>query len=174
MALDGLSLPALDWGRDVTFLLKNGDRLLSGMRFPFLQWFCEKTAQPLVGWENANMIARVRGARPLAVVLYNHFWKPDIWMHIAAEEGTMWCTPDFVEVAFSYPFIELGCGRVTGLLGEKTHHHHKLMIHLGFTREGRIREALPTGDALIMYGMLRRECRWIGESDGQAKRTSAA
>lgn len=155
--------------------LRNGDQLISGMRQPYLEWFCSRTGEGMGGWENASMIARVRGFRPIAVILYNHFWKPDIWMHVAGEPGTKWCSPEFIHHAFYYPFIELGCGRVTGMLGARKHTHHNLMRHLGFTPEGRIREALPTGDDFIVYGMLRRECRWIEEShNGKAKRAHTA
>lgn len=158
-----------------SFYLSNGDLLVSGMKLPYLAWFCTKTGQTMEGWDNASMIARVRGLLPVAIVLYNHYSKPDIWMHIAGEQGTQWCSPEFVRHAFWYPFIELGCGRVTGMLGARTHYHHRLMRHLGFTPEGRIREALPTGDDFIVYGMLRRECRWIEESyNGKAKRAHTA
>lgn len=156
-------------------LLENGDLLVAGMKRPYLAWFCAKTVQPLDGWDNASMIVRLRGLLPVAAIVYNHFWRPDIWMHVAAEKGSGWCTHDFIRHAFWYPFVELECGRVTGLLGARTHTHHKLMLHLGFTVEGRIREALPTGDDFIVYGMLRRECRWIKESyNEQTKRTHAA
>jgi hypothetical protein len=153
--------------------LENGDLLTSGPKELFIPWFCQRTKQSTVGWEKSSMLARVRDLRPLVVVIYNHFHHPDIWMHIAAEPHTLWCTPDFVYHCFYYPFVELGCGRVTALAPSRAR-HRKWLRKLGFIEEGCIRESLPTGDDQIVYGMLRRECRWLGETHEQARRTLAA
>lgn len=155
-------------------VLRNGDVMLTEPRGPLLAWFCARTGQPLSGWDNASIIARVSGLLPVVVILYNQFHRPDIWMHVAAEPGRIWCTPDFLGHIFGYPFEQLDCGRVTALVARSNIRLRKLVLHLGFVEEGILREALPTGDALIAYGMLRRECRWIGESNVEARRTRAA
>lgn len=156
-------------------ILRNGDLLLTEPRRPLLAWFCTQTGQSLnADWERASLIARVGGLLPVAVVVYNHFHSPDIWMHVAAEPARIWCTPDFLENIFAYPFQQLGCGRVTGLVAHSHTRLRKLLLHVGFTEEGRMRESLPTGDDLIAYGMLRRECRWIGESNVETRRPAAA
>jgi RimJ/RimL family protein N-acetyltransferase len=155
-------------------ILKNGDILLVAPKGPLLAWFCARTGQLMEGWENASIIARVSGLLPVAVIIYNHYHKPDIWMHVAAEPGRIWCTPDFLKSIFEYPFGQLACGRVTGLVARSNTRLRKLLLHVGFTEEGTLRESLPTGDDLIAYGMLRRECRWIGESHEQAERALAA
>lgn len=173
MDLDGLVYPA-DCGSDMIRSLRNGDLLVAGKMWPLLVWFCNKTEQTTKGWDDASMIARVRAGKPLVVVLYNHYHRPDIWMHVASEDRTIWCTPDFLFHVFYYPFVELRCNRVTGILGAKKPKHHRFVKHLGFQEEGRLREALPTGDDFIVYGMLRRECRWIGEQNEQAKFTTNA
>lgn len=155
-------------------ILANGDVMIVEPKGPLIQWFCARTGQGLAGWENCSLIARVSGLLPVAVLVYNHYHKPDIWMHVAAEPRRIWCTPDFLGHIFAYPFFELGCGRVTALVARSHTRLQKLLLHLGFTEEGRLRESLPTGDDLIAYGMLRRECRWIGESNVEARRTRAA
>ena len=155
-------------------VLRNGDIMLTEPRAPLLAWFCARTGQPTTGWENAAIIARVSGLLPVVVILYNQFHRPDIWMHVAAEPGRIWCTPDFLSHIFAYPFVQLDCGRVTALVARSHVRLRKLVTHLGFVEEGILREALPTGDALIAYGMLRRECRWIGESNVEARHAAAA
>jgi len=143
-------------------VLRNGDIMLTAPKGPLLAWFCARIQQPLDGWESASLIARVRGLLPVVVIVYDHFHQPDIWMHIGAEPGRIWCTPDFLHHIFNYPFGQLNCGRVTAFIARSNTRLRKLVLHLGFTEEGQLRESLPTGDDLIAYGMLRRECRWIG------------
>src|SRR5258708_14315088 len=60
--------------------------------FPYTTLF--RSGQPLTGWENAGIVARVSGLLPVVVILYNQFHRPDIWMHVAAEPGRIWCTPE--------------------------------------------------------------------------------
>jgi len=156
-------------------ILRNGDIMLSSPKGPLLTWFCARTGRRVdEDWERSSVIARVSGLLPTAVLVYNHYLKPDIWMHIAAEPGRLWCTPDFLCHLFYYPFVQLDCGRVTGLVARPNTRLRKLLLHIGFSEEGTLRESLPTGDDLIAYGMLRRECRWIGESNVEARRTCAA
>jgi RimJ/RimL family protein N-acetyltransferase len=149
--------------------------MLTEPRAALLAWFCARTGRRVSeDWSRSSVVARVSGLLPTAVLVYNHYDKPDIWMHVAAEPGRMWCTPDFLRHIFEYPFAQLDCGRVTALVARSNTRLRKLLLHTGFTEEGVLREALPTGDALIAYGMLRRECRWIGESNVEARHTQAA
>ena len=155
-------------------VLQNGDIMISSPKALLIAWFCARTGQPNEGWENASVVARVAGLLPTVVIVYNHYHKPDIWMHVAAEPGRLWCTTDFLNSIFEYPFGQLGCGRVTALVARSHTRLRKLVTHLGFIEEGTLRESLPTGDDLIAYGMLRRECRWIGESNVEALSAHAA
>lgn len=156
-------------------VLHNGDVMLTEPRAALLAWFCARTGRRVTeDWSRSSVVARVSGLLPVAVLVYNHYDKPDIWMHVAAEPGRIWCTPDFLAHIFGYPFIQLDCGRVTALVARPDTRLRKLVLHLGFVEEGVLREALPTGDALIAYGMLRRECRWIGESNVEARHARAA
>ena len=82
-------------------------------------------------------------------------------MHIAAVPGRRWMTRDFLRVAFRYPFWQLGCRRVTGYVPASNADALRFDLHLGFVQEGRMREALPDGEDVIVLGMLRNECRWL-------------
>ena len=55
----------------------------------------------------------------------------------------------------------VGCRRVTGLVHDNNHDARRFDEHLGFKQEGVLRKAAPDGDDMIVYGMLREECRWI-------------
>lgn len=106
----------------------------------------------------------------LAGVVYEDLRKPNINLHVAAIPGSRWCRPEFLREIFSYAFDQLGCGRVTGKTPASNTASRRLQEALGFQLEGIAREAMPDGDDLCIYGMLRRDCRWIGEANEQGRR----
>jgi RimJ/RimL family protein N-acetyltransferase len=63
--------------------------------------------------------------------------------------------------AFSYPFIQLGMLRVTGLVPADNEEALKFDEHLGFVREGYHPKAGPNGKDLISLGLMRDACRFI-------------
>ena len=97
----------------------------------------------------------------IAGVAFNMYTKASICMHVAAMPGKRWMTKDFLWRSFAYPFIQLGCNRVTGLVREDNFVAQKFDEHLGFKREGLLRRACTDGQNMILYGMLREECRWL-------------
>lgn len=101
-----------------------------------------------------------RDGELIAAVVYNLYSGSDIAMHVAAIPGKRWMTKGYLRAAFSYPFNQLGVRRVSGFVPEKNIEARKFDEHIGFIREGLMRNALPD-DNVIVYGMLRSECRWI-------------
>jgi RimJ/RimL family protein N-acetyltransferase len=80
-------------------------------------------------------------------------------VHTAAKQGA-W-TRGFLREAFRYPFLQLGAGRLTARIHAGNSASRKFVEALGFKLEGIIRETLADGADLCVYGMLRRECRWL-------------
>src|SRR5579859_6268505 len=68
------------------------------------------------GFEGAKAIGLEQDGQLIAGVVYNLFTGPSVCMHVAAEPGKLWATPEFLFAAFAYPFVSLGCRRVTGLV----------------------------------------------------------
>ena len=97
----------------------------------------------------------------IAGVVYNMYTGPSISMHVAAAPGRRWMTRDFLWRAFAYPFLQLKCQRVTGFVREDNLDAQRFDEHLGFVREGLLRQACEDGQNMIVYGMLREECRWL-------------
>ena len=73
-----------------------------------------------------------------------------------------WATPSVLGSVCAYPFIQLDCNRVTALVARKNKRSRKMVEGIGFKQEGCARRAFLSDDAII-YGLLRRECRWIEE-----------
>jgi hypothetical protein len=84
----------------------------------------------------------------------------DCCMHIAARPNAKWCTHDFIYHAFAYPFTEMGCERVTGLVGRKNKSARKFFEKLGFEYEACLKRQRP-GDDTIVYRMFKENCKWI-------------
>lgn len=103
----------------------------------------------------------------LAGVVYEQYTGIDVHVHIAAVPGKRWISRFWLGEVFRYPFVQLGVHRMTGLVPAKNKAAQAFDEHLGFKLEGRLREKLPGGDDLLVYGMLKEECRWLGAGYGR-------
>lgn len=97
----------------------------------------------------------------IAGVVFNWYTGASISMHVAAEPGRRWLNRDFLYRCFAYPFIQLNCNRVTGLVRVDNLDAQRFDEHLGFVKEGVIRQGADDKTDLILYGMLKSECRWL-------------
>jgi hypothetical protein len=98
----------------------------------------------------------------LAVAVYQCFTHYECDLHIATVDSGRAMNREFLVHGFSHPFIRLGLVRVTGLIPSNHAKSNRVARHIGFVLEGRKREAFPGCDILV-WGMLRRECRFIPE-----------
>jgi len=96
----------------------------------------------------------------LGVLLYDNISPTDCNMHIATV-SPRWCTRDSLRVIFTYPFLELGLQRVTAGWKESFTHVQTTVRKMGFTNEGKLRNFYRDGDAQMVAGLLKNECRWI-------------
>ncbi len=108
-----------------------------------------------------NVIA-FHDSRGLKVAfLYNHHSPPDICIHVVAREGALWCHEDILWHVFQYPFGQLGLGRVTVPVLDDNTASLRMVEAIGFTHEGKLRRAGKKGQNIVLYGMLKEECRWL-------------
>lgn len=108
----------------------------------------------------ATAIGLERDGELVAGVLYDRYNGASICMHVAAD-GSNWLTREFLFVAFAYPFNQLGCKRITGIVNSNNVRAQRFDEHLGFTLEARLKDAMPDGADMLIYRMLRDECIWI-------------
>lgn len=100
----------------------------------------------------------------IAGVVYNMHSPADIHMHVAVENGARLRRYE-LDIAFGYPFRQLKCKRITGLVRSDNLAAQRFDEHLGFVREGLKRRATSDGVDVIVYGMLREECRWLMDEE---------
>lgn len=89
-----------------------------------------------------------------AVTLYDGFSECDCNIHIASDLTGHWFSRTYLNMSFYQPFVVWNLRRVTGLVPAKNEKALRFDLHLGFEREGYLRQALPDDD-LIILGMLR-------------------
>lgn len=128
-----------------------------------MRQFVEHSAE-LVAWaaERIHFIPRpdvksiglVTDGKIRAVTLYDNFSECDCNIHIASDGSGHWLSRQYLNISFYVPFVQWNLRRVTGLVPAKNEKALRFDLHLGFEREGYLRQALPDDD-LIILGMLR-------------------
>lgn len=92
------------------------------------------------------------------VILYKNYSSGDVEMVCAGEPG--WVTPGVVRFALGYPFLALGCNRITCLAARRNKAMRGYLHRMGFKLEGVKRKALEGHDVMI-YGLLKAEAdKW--------------
>lgn len=114
----------------------------------------------------------VKDGELVAGVIYNLYTGTSICMHVGAKPGRRWLTRGFLYAAFDYPFNELKCRRVTGLVPSKNSDARRFDRHLGFEFEGIMRHALADDD-LMIFGLLKENCRWLSLDSAKRLRLAA-
>lgn len=99
-----------------------------------------------------------------AVVVYNNY-QPACSIDIhCASAGGKWLTRPFLAAVFRYPFEQLKVRRVTARIGADNPGAERFLRHLGFMHEGTIRKAWGPNTDLLVFGLLKDECRFLGDS----------
>jgi len=140
-----------------------GDAVETWVR-KLLHIHCNVSGGQSIGWESNGEITA-------GAIFYN--WnKVNINMHIAIA-GPI--SPTFIAAIMDYPFNQLGCRRITGMVAENNAKSRRFSEHLGATVEGVLQDAIEDGN-LLVYGLLRKDAgtwltayysRKLGARDGR-------
>jgi RimJ/RimL family protein N-acetyltransferase len=85
-----------------------------------------------------------------------------------------WCTRAILRDLFTYPFVQMGCARMTGIVARSNKPSRRLLKGLGFKEEGVIELGWDGARDAIVYGLRRDRCRWLREPHGQQENTRSA
>ena len=107
--------------------------------------------------DDSQAIGLVKDDKIIAGVIFERYNGESLWVHIAAE-GRL--TPTFIKAVCKYPYIDCDVNKVIATVSSANVKSVKFVENLGFTVEGRIRDAAPDGD-IILYTMSKHECRFI-------------
>jgi hypothetical protein len=90
-------------------------------------------------------------------------WKRDcstISMCLAVEDSKF-ITPGIMRDVFSYAFDDLGCRRITNSCSINNRKAIAVNLRSGFKQEGVIRHGYTDGSDMVIFGLLKDECKYI-------------
>ena len=136
-------------------------RIVGNDRHRGVEWAARRIPDLPGHWDDASSLFLEKDGQIIACVLYNH-WYPGISVDIsvAADRGN-WLTRDFLHLVFKNPFENWKVRRVGSSIAASNERSKRFCEHLGFRHEGTLRAAAPDGDDLLLYGMLKGECRFL-------------
>jgi RimJ/RimL family protein N-acetyltransferase len=93
----------------------------------------------------------------IAGVVYNNYHPHYGSIEIStASDSRRWLTKSLITGIFAYPFVQLGCQRVTAATPRNAHTARQFLETFGFQPEGIVRLGFGTQDAFI-WGLLASE-----------------
>lgn len=104
-------------------------------------------------------IGVVNHGRIVAGVTFTQWTGPNIFTSVAVDDRRA-VSRRFLFLCFWYPFEQLQCRRITGLVNSDNSACLQSIEHLGFVREATLADAAPNGD-LVVFRMFKEECSWL-------------
>ena len=97
----------------------------------------------------------------VAGVIYEGFNGHNVWMHVAGAPGKRWMTKLYLQTCFHYPFVTLGCSRISGYVEARNEVALAFDEHLGFKREAVLKGAASDGGDVVLLVMRREDCKYV-------------
>jgi len=97
----------------------------------------------------------------IAGVVFDNRCEANIMMHVASDGSRHWMTPAYMSACFGYAFTQEKVNLIIGLVRADNEDAQRFDEHLGFKKRGQLPQACTDGTDLIVYGMLKSECRYI-------------
>jgi RimJ/RimL family protein N-acetyltransferase len=177
MVQHGLYLGAIERRRFlIVEPIPNSNRVVLSGDERLLDWMADRIMEIGDGHDlhgRAQAIGFGENGRILAVLavtgMDSRKWNAELSL---ASVGGNWATRGILKKIFSYPFEQLGVGRVTAVCRVSNTKIIRFCLKLGFKQEGVLRRFRGDEDAIVL-GMLREEAeRWLRYSP--ASDTNAA
>jgi RimJ/RimL family protein N-acetyltransferase len=116
---------------------------------------------PINRVSGAQAIGLEKDGELIAGAVYEGFNGHNVWVHLAGTPGRRWMTRQFLYAGFAYPFIQLGCSRISGYVEAWNMDARRLDEHFGYKQEAVLRGAASDGGDVILYVMRREDCRYV-------------
>lgn len=111
-----------------------------------------------VPWrEGATCIGLVRQGQLVAATMYDAYNGISICAHIVIR-GPI--TREWLRAIVRYPFDQLGCHVIFGVIAQDNLRSQRFVRHFGFHLHTIIPDADPSG-ALLLYTLRPHQCRWL-------------
>jgi len=135
------------------------DEYIYGEDERLVAWLEEKIAGTLRS--DAVAIGRETDGALRGVAAFDTFTPTSCLIHLASDGSRRWMTREFITRVFAYPFVQCGFRRVTCIISATNADSLRVTRHFGWVQEGVLRKAGTEGEDIIVFGMLREECRFL-------------
>lgn len=112
-------------------------------------------------FENYSAIGLESDGQLIAGVVFDGRIGGSIMMHVASDGSRHWMTPAYMAACFGYAFNQEKVNLIIGLVRADNNDARRFDEHLGFKQNGLLPQACMDGTDLIVYGMLKDQCRYI-------------
>jgi len=152
------------------------------------EWICEWVAKRLSKGYRAqsfgpcSTLGVMRDGKLEAGIIFNNYRAMSRDIHLTiASDSARWMNRKVLKAVFNYVFLQQGCVRLTVTIGRKNKRARRLAAGdgkkskgLGFKQEGVVRKAMDGIEDAIVFGMLKKECRWLGDKEHGKKHARIA
>lgn len=111
--------------------------------------------------DDARAIGVEHDGQIRAVAVFDTFSRRNVNLSVVSNKGDWWLTKEFARAVCAYAFITCKMPRLTVQPPASNAPACALALGMGCLEEGRMREAGPGGVDVIIYGLLRRDCRFL-------------
>ena len=128
------------------------------------RWVAEKTGS---NWTHlCRGVGLALHGQLVAGIMYDAFTGSSIAMHSRVDDPRK-VNREWLFSIFDYPFNQLGCKRVTGLVSSANLRAQRTNEHLGWKRETVLKDYFLDGDGIV-YVMRQEDCRWLNFKGNRA------
>lgn len=112
--------------------------------------------------EPCTGVALTDGKRLVGGYVFRNFRGHDVEIAIAFEQDRpKGIVSKTIPMVFDYVFNELGCVRATCLIRRRNKESRRLCEAMDFKLEGKARRGYDGKQDMMIYGLLKEECRWL-------------
>lgn len=126
------------------------------------EWVCNRAESDPRGVTAA--IGWVSDGKLVSGATYEDYTGGSITATIAIENGTL--VKQFLRAIFEYPFRQLNVGKMFAMVAQTNSPSRRLVEKMGFVQETVLKDYYSCED-LIVYSMTAKQCRFLGDEDGQ-------
>lgn len=138
--------------------------LLFGCDRELAHWAGDQLGLKFVGPNTSIGVAHQ--GKIVAAAIFSNFQPPNIEITFVTS-SPRWASNGAVRAILRYPFVQLGCERLTAITEATNQPARAFLCRLGFKQEGCHPAYFPSGDA-ISYGMLKVDAaKWIAEDSNE-------
>lgn len=148
----------------------------NGINLRIAEFIAANNGFPGMRWLDYTTIGLMDNGEILAGLLYEQWNGVNVISHVAGR-GKNWMNRELLWYSFYYPFVELGCKRLTGMVRSTNIDAIRLVLHLGYEAEAVLKEASGPGVDTVVFRMWRDNCRWLKlhrKENGKVRSFSAA